>query len=107
MRFCNAVRGPPDQLSGGPKMPNTKNNSVATMTISFQPKFLFMKNDFQLPQILKSQVSLRRVVSGSNRRHRAPGYFEPQVVGRNPEVDVLILQRNDRASQASGGYHLV
>src|SRR5580692_12142764 len=107
MRFCNAASAPPDQLSGGPKMPNTKNNSVATITISFQPKFLFMKNDFRLPQNLRSQVSLRRVVGGSNRRYRAPGHFKPQIVRRNPEVDVLILERNDRTSQASGGYHLV
>src|SRR5271170_3249064 len=51
MRFCNAVSGPPDQLSGGPKMPNTKNSSVATITISFQPRFLFMKNDFRLQNV--------------------------------------------------------
>src|SRR5271156_5161865 len=101
MRFCKAANSPPpDHLSGMPKMPKRKNSSVATITISFQPKFLFMTNARPIAKLRdqKCQSSFRRLFSGGDRCHRAPAHFEPQIVGRNPQMDVLILQRNDGAA---------
>src|SRR5579863_8908649 len=75
MRFCSAAsKPPPDHLSGKPKMPNRKNSSVAAITMTFQPKFLFINNDFRLP-ISNGQLHPKQTGNGPLKIENHEIYF--------------------------------
>src|ERR1700722_3075327 len=91
----------PEKLFGIPKIPNRKTSNTAAISPSFDKKFLFIKIGSQ--GLFRFHFFLGR----SDMHDRCFGDFHAQIIGRHAEVNRIVFQRNDSASQAAAGGDLV
>src|SRR5271168_471439 len=103
----------PDQSFGMPKMPARNTSRIATITTTFQVRFLFMtctperRTHWSVPPSKARQIALFPFLCRSHRHHRRTGDFELEIIRGHAQGHRIVPQADDGATQASAGYNLV
>src|SRR5215469_16657376 len=99
-------------------MPKRKNSRVANTSPSFQPKFFVMLNmnpviyvsRFKRQSEMHQSITLcgfSLLVRGDDGSYRRSADLNPQIVRWNPQVNIVVLQRDDSSPDAAACHNSV
>src|ERR1700678_1449530 len=104
MRLVMAVSKPsPEKLWGTPNIPKRNTSRTPRISTSCQRRFLFMTKTNPNIRVMPQLLGLHFILAGRDLRHRRLGHFQHEIVGRNAQVNTVVLERHDRTPQAAAG----